>query len=87
MNEVREFRPVGIANWGRFDMSVISLIRAIEDKTGNPISDLTLWDHYWRSVGTPISYEIPSGTALGKREVIHAPPLIWEYLIDGQLEL
>jgi hypothetical protein len=86
LSEVRRFRPLNVVNWGRFDMSVITLMNTVIYRTKTPVTEIPMWDHYWSSVGTPVSYEIPDVTP-GQRMTLTTDPLVWEYLIDGALQL
>jgi hypothetical protein len=86
LSEVRKFRPQHVSNWGRFDMSAISLMNGAVAKMMTPLSDNAIWEHYWSGSGEHIAYEVP-GAQLTTRDILPKQPTLWEYLIDGVLEL
>jgi len=87
ISEVREFKPLLVANWGRFDMSLVTLMNGVTARSNLPFSDMTLWRAYWSGSGEGAAWTMPSATNLGEMETFSSGEPVWEYLIDGSLKL
>jgi hypothetical protein len=65
-------------------MSIISIMNETARRQNSPVGQ-ELWHAYWAS--TPATYEIPAGTLNNDRITLTSEPAIYEYLIDGVIEL
>lgn len=83
--EVRKFRPRTILRWSRHNMSIVSIMNHTAAKLLGPV-DVQLWNAYW-SGQARAALDIPSTSVAGQRETLTATPPLWEYLIDGVLEV
>lgn len=87
LNSVREFRlaDVPLTNVAQVNMEIVSLARhATRVGSLDAASQHALWTSYWSGEGN-VRLDLPSAT-LGSRDVVESG-VLWEYLIDGVLEL
>lgn len=69
----------------KVNMEIISLMRTVEMQSTWPqVEQEKIWQHYW-SGGADLSVEIPMESG-GERKIVSSG-VIWEYLIEGRLEL
>ena len=69
----------------RVNMEVISMMRHAEAISSmSPEDNQAIWSHYW-SGGGEISIELPASDQNGRHA--QTSGVIWEYLIEGRLEL
>jgi hypothetical protein len=89
LSEVRRFRlvPHPLNRVHRANMEIVSLMRSIYPKASWSREDRdAVWRHYWSGQG-PLAVEIPAiHNNEPDRESIQSGE-IWEYLIEGRLEL
>lgn len=86
LGSLHRFRliPHPLTRWTRVNMEIVSLSRRTSTTSyRDPVTEHQVWDAYWSGAGS-IDLEIPQ--RLGGRQVVSSG-VIWEYLIDGVLEL
>jgi hypothetical protein len=81
LNEVRPMRLVTeppLARVTRADMELVNIADAIYQTNSEPTLGTQLWRTYWAGEAAPV---------FASRQGLSARPPLWEWLIDGVLEV
>lgn len=86
INSVKKFRLIEnpLTRIAKVNMEVISLLRNADLVTFDPQKQERIWHHYWSGMG---NLEIQLPVNGGPEYSIESSGVLWEYLIEGRLEL